>query len=96
MIELRDGGAYLINGTEWVEDAAEVAAKTGKQVTKEEAKQGTIAYGILKAHNTSDNMEKLKIRFDKLTSHDITFVGIIQTARASGLEKFPIDRKSVV
>ncbi len=90
MIELRDGGAYLINGTEWVEDAAEVAAKTGKQVTKEEAKQGTIAYGILKAHNTSDNMEKLKIRFDKLTSHDITFVGIIQTARASGLEKFPM------
>ena len=90
MIELRDGGAFLINGTEWVEDAAEVAAKTGKQVTKEEAKQGTIAYGILKAHNTSDNMEKLKIRFDKLTSHDITFVGIIQTARASGLEKFPM------
>ena len=90
MIEIRDGGAYLINGTEWVEDAAEVAAKTGKQVTKEEAKQGTIAYGILKAHNTSDNMEKLKIRFDKLTSHDITFVGIIQTARASGLEKFPM------
>ena len=73
-----------------MEDAAEVAAKTGKQVTKEEAKQGTIAYGILKAHNTSDNMEKLKIRFDKLTSHDITFVGIIQTARASGLEKFPM------
>lgn len=90
MIELRNGGAYLINGTEWVEDAAEVTAKTGKQVTKEEAKQGTIAYGILKAHNTSDNMEKLKIRFDKLTSHDITFVGIIQTARASGLEKFPM------
>ena len=90
MIELKNGGAYLINGTEWVEDAAEVAAKTGKQVTKEEAKQGTIAYGILKAHNTSDNMEKLKIRFDKLTSHDITFVGIIQTARASGLEKFPM------
>ena len=90
MIELRKGGAYLLNGTEWAEDAAEVAAKTGKNVTVEEAKQGTIAYGILKAHNTSDNMEKLKIRFDKLTSHDITFVGIIQTARASGLEKFPM------
>ena len=94
MIELKNGGAYLVNGTEWIEDtadaAAAIAAKTGKSVSKEEAKQGTIAYGILKAHNTSDNMEKLKIRFDKLTSHDITFVGIIQTARASGLEKFPM------
>ncbi|MBR6094322.1 MAG: hydratase [Lachnospiraceae bacterium] len=94
MIELKNGGAYLVNGTEWIEDtadaAAAIAAKTGKNVSKEEAKQGTIAYGILKAHNTSDNMEKLKIRFDKLTSHDITFVGIIQTARASGLEKFPM------
>ncbi len=90
MIELKNGGAYLLNGTEWAEDAAEVAAKTGKNVTAEEAKQGTIAYGILKEHNTSGNMEKLKIRFDKLTSHDITFVGIIQTARASGLEKFPM------
>jgi len=90
MIELKNGGAFLVNGTEWVEDEAALAAKTGKNVTKEEAKQGTIAYGILKAHNTSDNMDKLKIRFDKLTSHDITFVGIIQTARASGLEKFPM------
>ncbi len=90
MIELKNGGAFLINGTEWAEDATEVAAKTGKNVTAEEAKQGTIAYGILKEHNTSGNMEKLKIRFDKLTSHDITFVGIIQTARASGLEKFPM------
>ncbi len=90
MIELKNGGAFLINGTEWAEDAAEVASKTGKNVTAEEAKQGTIAYGILKEHNTSGNMEKLKIRFDKLTSHDITFVGIIQTARASGLEKFPM------
>ena len=90
MIELKNGGAFLVNGTEWVEDEAALAAKTGKNVTKEEAKKGTIAYGILKAHNTSDNMNKLKIRFDKLTSHDITFVGIIQTARASGLEKFPM------
>ena len=90
MIELKNGGAFLVNGTEWVEDEAALAAKTGKNVTKEEAKKGTIAYGILKAHNTSDNMDKLKIRFDKLTSHDITFVGIIQTARASGLEKFPM------
>ena len=59
-------------------------------LSKEEASKNTIAYGILKAHNTSGNMEKLQIKFDKLTSHDITFVGIIQTARASGLEKFPV------
>ena len=63
---------------------------TGTAVSKEEAAKNTIAYGILKDHNTSGSMEKLKIKFDKLTSHDITYVGIIQTARASGLEKFPI------
>ncbi|MCR5399626.1 MAG: hydratase [Lachnospiraceae bacterium] len=94
MIKITQGGAYLIGGKEYIEDGAEaiaaVKAKTGREVTKESASQGTIAYGILKAHNTSDNMDKLKIRFDKLTSHDITFVGIIQTARASGLEKFPM------
>ena len=94
MIKLSDGGAYLINGIDIVEDSAsavnEVAAKTGCSVTKEEAAKNTIAYGILEGHNTSGNMEKLKIKFDKMTSHDITFVGIIQTARASGLEKFPI------
>lgn len=67
----------------------EVKGKTGKDIAKNEAKQNTIAYNILKNHNTSGNMEKLQIKFDKLTSHDITFVGIIQTARASGLEKFP-------
>ena len=94
MIELSNGGAYLVNGSELVMDHAdalqEVKAKTGKTVTKQEAAEGTMAYGILKSHNTSGSMEKLKIRFDKLTSHDITFVGIIQTARASGLEKFPM------
>ena len=87
-------GAYLLNGKEVILESsnalAEVAAKTGKQISKEEAKEKTIAYGILKEHNTSDSMKKLQIRFDKLTSHDITFVGIIQTARASGLEKFPM------
>ena len=94
MIKLLEGGAYLLNGCEIVADKGdalnEVKAKTGKDVSKEAAKQATIAYDILKSHNTSDNMDKLKIKFDKLTSHDITFVGIIQTARASGLEKFPI------
>jgi len=87
-------GAYLLNGQEVVLDTVDaltaVTAKTGKNITKEEAKENTIAYGILRDHNTSGNMEKLQIRFDKLTSHDITFVGIIQTARASGLEKFPM------
>ncbi len=94
MIKLYKQGAYLLNGTELVEDTKDVqaviAAKTGKMIEKAEAAKETIAYGILEAHNTSSNMERLKIKFDKLTSHDITFVGIIQTARASGLEKFPI------
>ena len=62
----------------------------GAHLQKEEAAKNTIAYGILADHNTSGNMEKLQVKFDKLTSHDITFVGIIQTARASGLEKFPV------
>ncbi len=94
MIELTQGGAYLLNGTEIVPDSADAAAqiknKTGRDVSKSEAAKNTIAYGILESHNTSGNMEKLKIKFDKLTSHDITFVGIIQTARASGLTRFPI------
>ena len=94
MIKLHENGVYLLNGTEIIEDnqeaAACLAAKTGKTVTAAEAATGTMAYRILKAHNTSGNMEKLQIKFDKLTSHDITFVGIIQTARASGLEKFPV------
>ena len=90
MVKLYDGGAYLVNGTEIITDEAEVKAKTGREVSREEARTQTMAYGILDAHNTSGNMERLQIKFDKLTSHDITFVGIIQTARASGLEKFPI------
>ena len=90
MIKLYDKGVYLVNGTEIMEDAAAVQQKTGQAVTQEEAATQTMAYNILKDHNTSGNMERLQIKFDKLTSHDITFVGIIQTARASGLEKFPV------
>ena len=94
MIKLYEKGAYLLNGTEIVEENSEaekvLGAKLGYVPAKEEAAKQTIAYGILKDHNTSGSMEKLRIRFDKLTSHDITFVGIIQTARASGLEKFPV------
>ena len=95
MIRLYDTGAYLLNGTELIEDNADAAARLhqalgGQVPSKEEAAKNTIAYSILRDHNTSGNMEKLKVKFDKLTSHDITFVGIIQTARASGLEKFPV------
>ena len=90
MVKLYDKGVYLLNGTEIVEDAREISQKTGREISPAEAAKETMAYGILAEHNTSGNMEQLQIKFDKLTSHDITFVGIIQTARASGLEKFPI------
>ena len=84
-MKLYDTGVYLQNGQEIIPEN-----QANLPVAKEEAARNTIAYSILKAHNKSDNMEKLQIKFDKLTSHDITFVGIIQTARASGLEKFPV------
>ena len=92
MVKLYDGGAYLVNGDTIVpeKEAAKVESLTGKKALKEEARKGTIAYGIMEAHNTSGNMENLKIKFDAMASHDITFVGIIQTAKASGMEKFPI------
>ena len=91
MIKLYDKGAYLLNGSEII-DETDFEKVTGKirNPNKEEVKKGTIAYGILEAHNKSDDLEDLRIKFDALTSHDITFVGIIQTARASRLEKFPI------
>ena len=85
MVKLYDGGVYLVNGTEIVPEAA--APETYQ---KDTAKQGTIAYSILKAHNTAEDMQNLRLKFDALASHDITFVGIIQTARASGMEEFPI------
>ena len=92
MVKLYDGGAYLVNGTEIVpeSEAAKVESLTGKKANKDEAKKGTIAYGIMEAHNTSGDMDNLKIKFDAMASHDITFVGIIQTAKASGMEKFPL------
>ena len=94
MIELYNGGAYVLNGKEIVADTAEatavLAGKMAEVPSREEARRQTIAYGIFREHNTSGDMEKLRIRFDKLTSHDITYVGIIQTARASGLTKFPV------
>ena len=92
-MKLYENGIYLVNGSEIIEDNGDVAAKLSQRgitTDKATAAQGTMAYGILKNHNTSGNMEKLQVKFDKMTSHDITFVGIIQTARASGLEKFPI------
>lgn len=92
MIQLYQGGAYLVHGSELVpeQDTARVKQLTGVVPCKEEARKGTIAYSILKNHNTSDSMDHLKIKFDAMASHDITFVGIIQTAKASGMEKFPL------
>lgn len=90
MIKLYNGGVYLIHGEQLVEGEQEAERISGRPVCKEEARKGTIAYSILKSHNTSEDMENLKIKFDAMASHDITFVGIIQTAKASGMESFPI------
>ncbi len=92
MVSLYDGGVYLVNGNEIVPEAeaARVKALTGRAADRESDRKGTMAYSIMEAHNTSGNMEHLKIKFDAMTSHDITFVGIVQTAKASGMEKFPI------
>ena len=92
MVKLYNGGAYLINGNTLIEenDKDKIKAATGKDIDKEEARKGSIAYNILEAHNTSGNMDKLRLKFDAMASHDITFVGIIQTAKASGMEKFPL------
>ena len=93
-MKLYDTGVYVLKGNKIIEDNGEalnrIKAETGKDVTKESAAKGTMAYRILTSHNTSGNDSKLKIKFDAMASHDITYVGIVQTARASGLEKFPI------
>lgn len=92
MVKLYEGGAYLVNGKELVpeNESGRVEQLTGRAADREEARKGTIAYSILKEHNTSGNMEQLKIRFDSMASHDITFVGIVQTAKASGMKEFPL------
>ncbi|MBP3611289.1 MAG: hydratase, partial [Lachnospiraceae bacterium] len=93
MIQLFDKGAYVFGGNQVVSEeaiSAEYKKYTEQLPVQEECRKNSLGYQILAAHNTSGNMEQLKIKFDKLTSHDITFVGIIQTARASGLEKFPV------
>lgn len=95
MIKLFKQGAYVLNGVDIIEENDDTKAllhqKLGdRALTKEDAAKNTMAYQILSAHNTSGSMDQLKIKFDKLASHDITFVGIIQTARASGLEQFPV------
>lgn len=92
MVNLYEGGAYLLNGIKMISerDTTKIQSLTGKTVSKEKAKKGTITYSLLQAHNISDTIDKLKIKFDAMASHDITFVGIIQTARASGMEKFPL------
>jgi aconitate hydratase len=92
MIKLYDGGVYLVNGAEIVpeEESEKVRLLTGRAADKTEASKGTMAYGIIRAHNKSGNMQNLQLKYDSMTSHDITYVGIIQTARASGMKEFPL------
>ena len=92
MIRLYENGVYIVNGKVF-EDGADVKERLkseGANITKEEAKKNTLSYGILKAHNKSEDMKSLKLKFDCLASHDITFVGIVQTAVASGIKQFPV------
>ena len=92
MIKLSNNGVYIVNGKVF-EDGADIKerlAGEGVNITKEEAKKNTLSYGILEAHNKSEDMKNLKLKFDCLASHDITFVGIVQTAVASGIKQFPV------
>ena len=88
MIKLYDSGVYVLKGTQIILETS--ATISEKSITKKQAKQETIAYSILKAHNTIKSMDTLKLRFDSMASHDITFVAIIQTAKASGMKEFPL------
>ena len=90
MLKLYDNGIYLVNGETICSCPEEVAQKTGRTVDAKEAEKGTMAYGILQAHNKSGDPDQLQLKFDSMTSHDITYVGIIQTARASGMKQFPL------
>ena len=92
MIQLFKKGAYLLNGRDLIpeENKALVEQKLGRKLDKEDGRKGTIAWSILQAHNVSGSPDHLKIRYDALTSHDLTYVGIIQTARASGMDHFPM------
>ena len=90
MIKLYDTGVYLLNGRDIVADERELEARTGRAADREAARRGTMAWSILRDHNTSGSMDELKLKFDSMTSHDITYVGIIQTARASGMTEFPL------
>ena len=90
MIKLYDNGVFLVNGEKIFSSENEATAALGRPVTKADARKGTISYGIIQAHNVSGDETALRLKYDSMTSHDITYVGIIQTARASGLEKFPI------
>ena len=90
MLKLYDNGIYLVNGETICSCPEEVAQKTGRTVDAKEAEKGTMAYGILQAHNKSGDPDQLQLKFDSMTSHDITYVGIIQTARASGMTEFPL------
>ena len=90
MIRLYPHGVYLSGGKDLYETEQELRQKTGYAAGQEQASRGTISYGILKAHNTTDDKKMLRLRFDSMTSHDITYVGIIQTARASGMTEFPL------
>ena len=90
MIKLYETGVYLVNGADVCTAPAEVRQKVGRPADVEAARQGTMAWSILKAHNTVEDMDNLRLKFDSMTSHDITYVGIIQTARASGMKEFPL------
>ncbi len=91
-VKLYNGGVYLVDGNQIVPEGSvpEVAGPAGEWPAPDVARKGTIAYGILAEHNTSGDMGRLRLRFDALASHDITYVGVIQTAKASGMTEFPV------